>query len=490
MANARRGISRREFIKAAGMGALAAGAGPAVFLPGRTYAAEKSLKILVWSHFVPRFDKEWFDAFAKNWGQANNVLVTVDHIGLAEIPSRTASEIAAGQGHDLIEWVAPPAQFEPSVHDLTDLNREAEKRFGKQHPLCKKSSFNPHTRKYYSFCHGWTIDPGCYRKSLWEKAGKPDGPETWQDLITYGGKIKKEQGIQLGIGLSQELDSNMAARALLWSFDSSIQDAGENVILNNPRTVEAVEYMAKLYEAAMVPEVFSWTAVSNNQALIAGRASYILNSISAYRSAQKEVPEIAKDVYFTPALKGPRGTRWSCEHVIYNYMVPKYSKNVDLAKQFLLDLVANYDQAMYASELYNSPAFFDAPIKPGSRGYAPVKGAKKLRDLHNAWFDEDPFRLDGEAKGKLAVLKDAEAWATNVGHPGPANPAEGEIFATFVLPNMMANAARGMKADVAVQQAELLVKSIFAKWRQKGLIGGGAAPAAGKKAGSAPAKKP
>ncbi|MBI5016164.1 MAG: extracellular solute-binding protein [Deltaproteobacteria bacterium] len=481
-----KGLNRREFIKTAGVGALAAGLGPAVFAPGRIWAADKTLKILVWSHFVPRFDNEWFDKFAKGWGEANGVQVTVDHIGLAELPSRTAAEISAGQGHDLIEWIAPPAQFEPSVHDLTDLNREAEKRFGKQHPLCKKSSFNPRTKKYYSFCHGWTIDPGNYRKSLWEKAGKASGPETWQDLITYGGKIKKDQGIQLGIGLSQELDSNMAARALLWSYDSSIQDANENVILNNPRTLEAVEYMAKLYQDAMVPEVFSWTAVSNNQALIAGRASYILNSISAYRSAQKQVPEIAKDIYFTPALKGPRGTRWSCEHVIYNYMIPKYSKNVDLSKRFLLDLVANYDQAMYASELYNSPAFFDSPIKPGNRGYAPVGGAKKLRDLHNAWFDDDPFRLEDEEKGKLAVLKDAEAWATNVGHPGPANPAEGEVFATFVLPNMMANAARGMKPDVAVAQAELLIKAIFDKWRQKGLIGGGTPVGAPKK--SAPAK--
>jgi multiple sugar transport system substrate-binding protein len=59
-----------------------------------------------------------------------------------------------------------------------------------------------------------------------------------------------------------------------------------------------------------------------------------------------------------------------------------------------------------------------------------------------------------------------------MGHPGPANPAEGEVFATFVLPNMMANAARGMKAETAVEQAELLTKTIFAKWRQKGLVGG------------------
>jgi multiple sugar transport system substrate-binding protein len=264
----------------------------------------------------------------------------------------------------------------------------------------------------------------------------------------------------------------MASRGLLWSYDSSIQDENENVVLNNPNTVEAVAYMARLFKEAMVPEVFAWTAVSNNQALIAGRASYILNSISAYRSAQKEVPEIAKDIYFTPALKGPRGTGWGCEHVIFNYIIPKYSKNADTGKKFLLDLVANYDQAMYASELYNSPAFFDAPIPAGNRGYPAVAGAKKFRDLHNAWFDNDPFALPGEAKGKLAVLKDAEKWSTNMGYPGPANPAEGEVFATFILPNMLANAARGMKPEDAVAQAEILTKAIFDKWRKKGLVGG------------------
>ncbi len=468
----RKGLTRREFVKTAGLGAIAAGVAPALLLPGRSRAAGKELKILVWAHFVPRFDKEWFDKYAKNWGEANGVNVTVDHINLAELPSRTAAEVSAGQGHDLIEWISPPSQFEPSVLNLADVVKEAEKRFGKQHPLCHRSSYNPNTKKYYSFCPGWTIDPGDYRKSLWEKAGKPDGPATWEDLVTYGGKIKKDQGIQLGVGLSQELDSNMAARGLLWSFDSSIQDAKENVILYNENTVEAVAYMARLYKEAMVPEVFAWTAVSNNQALIAGRAAYILNSISAYRSAQKEVPEIAKDIYFTPALKGPRGTGLACEHVIYNYIIPKYSKNVDTGKKFLLDLVKNYDQAMYASELYNSPAFFDAPIPSGDRGYPAVKGAKKFRDLHNAWFSEDPFALPGEEKGKLAVLKDAEKWSTNLGYPGPANPAEGEVFATFVLPNMMANAARGMKPQDAVAQAELLVKAIYVKWRKKGLVGG------------------
>ncbi len=464
-------ITRRQFIKTTLGGAALAGTGGLIF-PRYGAAQPKTLKILLWAHFVPRFDKEWFDDFAKNWGAANGIEVTVDHISIAQIPARTSAEVAARSGHDLIEWPSPPSQFEPSVLDLTDVNQEAERRFGKQLALCKRSSFNPKTNKYYSFCHGWVIDPGDYRKSLWEKVGKPQGPETWDDLITYGGEILKKHRVQLGIGLSQEIDSNMAARALLWSYDTGVQDENENVIINNEYTVEAAAFMAKLYKAAMTPEVFAWAAASNNRALIAGKASYILNSISAYRSGQKTVPEIARDVFFVPPLRGPRGTRWTSEHVIYNYIIPKYSKSVDTAKEFLLALVENYDQAMYQSELYNSPAFFDTPVPSGNRGYSSVAGARKLRDLHNTWFEKDPFALPGEATDKLRVLKDAEKWSTAVGHPGPASPAIGEVYGTFVLPNMMANASRGMQPTTAVAQAETLVQAIFKKWREKGLVGG------------------
>ncbi len=470
--NTRKGITRRDFVKTSGAGLLALGLGGAnLMAPTRARAAGKSLKILQWAHFVPSYDKDFFDPFAKNWGEAHGVDVTVDHIGLAEIAARTAAEIAAGEGHDLIEWVSPPSQLEPKVMDLTDLNQEAEKKFGKQNRVCTMSSYNPFTKKHYGFSHGWTIDPGNYRKSLWTKVGRPHGPEKWEDLIKYGSRIKKELGVQMGIGMSQEIDSNMAARALLWSYDSSVQDMHERIVLNNPRTVEAVKYMTKLYKEAMTPEIFSWAAVSNNQALIAGRASYILNSISAYRSAQEQVPEIAKDVFFVPALKGPSGKRWSSEHVIYIYIIPQYSKNADTAKQFILDLLENYDQAVYHSKLYNSPAFFDTHVPMGSRGYAPVKGARNLLDLSNAWFDDDPFRLEGEAKGKLAVLKDARQWTTNVGHPGPSNPAIGEIFSTFVLPNMMAQAAQGMKPALAVEEADKRIKAIFEAWRKRGLVG-------------------
>jgi multiple sugar transport system substrate-binding protein len=47
------------------------------------------------------------------------------------------------------------------------------------------------------------------------------------------------------------------------------------------------------------------------------------------------------------------------------------------------------------------------------------------------------------------------------------------VFATFVIPNMFARAARGEVSPAqAVTQAEARVKPIFEKWRARGLVGG------------------
>lgn len=466
-----RPISRRTFMKLVGVSAVAAAAGPTLL---RAQGQSGTLRILQWSHFVPSYDT-WFDRYAQQWGAANGVNVVVDHVNLADLPATVAAQLSAGSGHDLIEIVGAEAgAFEPSLLDLTDVNQEAASRFGPQLDMSRRYSYNPVTNKYYGFCVGWTIDPANYRRSLWEEAGMGEGPSTWQDLIDIGGRIRDEQGVQLGIGLAQELDSNMAHRAILYSFDSALQDADGNIVIDQgeyfERAIEAVNFMKELYEAAMTPEVFAWNAASNNQALLAGRASYILNSISAYRSAQEDVPDIANDVFFGPALKGPRGTSYSNAHVIYNYIVPQHSQNVDAAKQFMLDLAENYDQAMYASKLYNSPSFFTSPVS-GNSEFPSVPGASTFADLHQAWFNDDPFRLEGEPEGKLRPLMNAEQWTTNVGHPGVTSPAVAEVFNTFIIPNMFARAVRGdQTVEEAIRTAAGESRAVFDAWRTRGLV--------------------
>lgn len=410
------------------------------------------LSILLWSHFVPSHDT-WFDQFVADWGEQVGVNVTVDHLNVGEVPARISSEIGAGQGHDLLQYIAPLAQFEPSVLDLADVTSEANNRHGEQLGICQRSSFNPATGKTYAFAPGWVPDPGNYRRSMWEQVGLPNGPSTWDELLEGGSEILSSQDVQLGIGMSQEIDSNMAGRALLWSFGASIQDENENVVLDSPETVAAVEYMAQLFKGAMTDEVFSWNASSNNQGLVAGELSYILNSISAYRTSQDTDVEIADDTFFVPALEGPAAAL-AAQHVMYNWIIPQHAANPDAAKEFLLHYTENFESVTYHSKLYDFPAW---------SGLVPNL---------EAWLQEDPF--GSNPSDKLSFLTTATDWATNIGYPGPANTAEGEIFGLPTIPNMFARAARGEATpEEAVAEAARECESVFAKWREQGLVGGG-----------------
>jgi ABC-type glycerol-3-phosphate transport system substrate-binding protein len=435
-------------------GTTSAAGGPAVSFLEPREALSGELKILLWSHFVPAHDT-WFDPFVREWGDMVGVDVTVDHIAVADVPAAIAAEIQSGQPeHDLMQYIAVLSQHEPSVVDMSDVVAEAETRYGPMLDLTRRSSFNPNTEKYYAYAPSWVPDPGDYRKSLWEGVGMPDGPRTWDDLLQGGSEIFSSQGIQLGIGMSQEIDSNMAMRALMWSFGGAIQDESENVVINSDATIAAIEYMKNLYEQAMTPEVFAWNAASNNQGLNAGELSYILNSISAYRTAQDEGLDVADDILFTPALEGPAAALVA-SHVMYNWIIPDSPDvNVSAAKEFLLHYTENLAPVAWHSKLYDFPAF-----------------PERVPDLES-WLDNDPF--GSQPANKLTVLKNSLDWSTNIGHPGPANPAIGQVFGEAILPVMFADAAQGNKTpQEAVADAEAQINAIFDEWRGRGLVGTG-----------------
>src|SRR5207245_6826810 len=76
------GLSRRDFVKLTGSGALAlgAGSGPFFLFPQRAAAEQKTLKILQWSHFVPAYDT-WFDcSFCKKLEKEINTNCILAHL--------------------------------------------------------------------------------------------------------------------------------------------------------------------------------------------------------------------------------------------------------------------------------------------------------------------------------------------------------------------------------------------------------------------------
>jgi len=383
----------------------------------------------------------------KEWGEKNGTEVIVDNIGLAGLNARAAAEVSAQKGHDLFMFLWPPPVFEEQVIDHKEIYEECERKYGKPISLAIKSTYNPKTKKYYGFSDSFVPDPVNYRKDLWDDIGML--PDSWDNIRVGGSRIKRKHRIPVGVGLSAELDTGMAMRAIMYAWGASEQDEAGNLVLNSKQTLDAVKFVKALFQEAMTPEVLAWDASSNNRQMLAGKSSLVLNAISVTRTGENDKLPIHEKIALAKAAKGPV-RRIGLEHVMDVYSIWKFAENIDGAKQFLVDYVGNFRKGFLASEFYNFPCF------PNT-----VPDLQKL-------IANDP---KAKPATKYKVLEDVLNWATNVGYPGYANAAIDEVFSTWVINTMFAEAATGYESpEDAVKKAEEKCKRIWAKWKDRGLI--------------------
>jgi multiple sugar transport system substrate-binding protein len=445
MHKARRRLTRRDAIRVAGAAGVAASVGP--FFHVNPARAAKTLKILQWSHFVPGYDK-WFNGeYTKDWGKKNDTEVIVDNINLALLESRAAAEVGAQKGHDLFMFLMPPSVFEDQVVPMNDVYAECEKRHGKAIDLGIKSTFNPKTKKYFAFSDSYVPDPINYRTDLWGDIGMK--PDSWDEIRSGGKKIKDKHKIPVGVGLSAEIDTGVAMRAIMYAFGAHEQDEAGNLTINSKNTLEALRFVKALFEECMTPEVLAWDASSNNRQMLAGRSSLVLNAISVTRTGENQKMAIHEKIGIAKAARGPV-RRMGLEHVMDCYVIWKFSDNIQGAQKFLVDYIDNFRQAFMASEFYNFPCF-----------------AKTVPDI-NQLISNDKKAIP---PNKYAVLEDVLDWATNIGYPGYSTAPISDTYQTWLLNTMFAEAATGAEMpEAALSRAEAKMKAIWAKWKERGMI--------------------
>jgi multiple sugar transport system substrate-binding protein len=448
-------LSRRELLKKAGMGAAAVGvsgasapfsfAGPMKF---KDRQLKGSLSIIQWVHFVPAYD-DWFDnTWVKQWGQANDVQVNVEHINNTLLDTRAAAEVAAQSGHDLFMNLHPMASYEDQVINHASIIHEVERKVGKYGALGKASTYNPKTKKYFAVSDNYVPDPVIWRHDLWNGIG--EAPFTWDHVRKAAPKLKAI-GHPIGIGQSQELDSNMALIAFMMCFGAFIQNEANRPTLNSKAAVQAVQFMVDIYKNGEDPAIFGWNPASNNNYLYGGTASMILNAISATRTPEAQNLPFSKDLWIWPIPHGPHG-RLGLEHVMGCYSIWKFAQNKENAEKFLADLCIAGKQATLASQLYNFPSF------PGAFPFSQIRKVAKA----------DP----NKPSGKYTVLTTiAEKYTHNIGYPGTTNAAMDEVFSKYLIPQMFAQVSQGkLSAADSVKSISGQVKDIYAKWKARGKI--------------------
>jgi multiple sugar transport system substrate-binding protein len=443
--------TRREVIKRGALGSIVIVYGGAA---AKTAAAGApkfrhrqlagTLRIAQWSHFVPAYDR-WFDnVYVKRWGEANDTEVLVDHINQADIPARAAAEVAAQSGHDLFWFLAPPAQYEDQVIAHNDIVQQVTRRRGKMADVAYRSTYNPRTKKYFAFSDTYAPDPMNYRIDYWGETGLR--PTTWANVLRAAPRLKGANH-PIGLGMSNEIDSNMFLIALMMCYGGFIQNEDQRVTLNSRGTRAALRFAANLFRQGMTNEIFAWTAASNNQAFLAGRLSAAMNAISITRSAEGLNDELQRNIGLLPIPAGPNG-RLGLEHVMGCYVIWKFARNKAMAKKFLVDLEVKYTGAFENSRFYNFPSW------PGA-----VSNIKRRLQRDTV----------GKPAGKYVILDEINRrYTKNVGYPGFSNAAIDEVFNKFLIPQMFAEVAQGKRTpEDAARTYDRQIRQIFQSWRNR-----------------------
>ena len=447
------GMTRRALLRSGGVAAVALASGgrvPHAFagpLRHRGRELGGDLSIVQWTHVIAGYDA-WFNAWAKDWGTRNDVAVKVDHITMTRLPALVAGEAAAQKGHDIVGFLASPTAYEDQVIDHGTIVRAVERKVGAYGAVGRRSTYNPRRGTYFGISDAYVPAPALWRHDLWNGVG--ESPATW-DHVRAAAPALKAAGYPLGIGLSNEPDSNLALLDLMAAFGSFLQHEDNAPAIDSPETVEAVRFMADLQRRGQTDEVFGWNQSSNNQFVFSGRGSLIVNAISAVRMAEDLQLPVADELWIWPLPAGPHG-RFTMPQATSVYSIWKFAKNREAAEMFLADLCTGAELATRAAKLYSFPSF------PGAFP------AERLRPFA-AGDTHHPL-------GKYSILATTAARDTrNVGYPGTTNPAVAETLERFLIPKMFAQVAQGkLSAPSSVRSTAAEMKQIWTKWKTAGRV--------------------
>jgi ABC-type glycerol-3-phosphate transport system substrate-binding protein len=440
-------VARRDFLRLAAGAAGASAAGSLLLLPDGMAAGQKTLRLAKWSHFIPDFDV-WFKGVASDWGVRNNIQVTVDLIPPEKIGAAAMAEVRSGKGHDIFVFPWSPAEYYQHTVDHADVYQVVAGKYGAIPQLAHRSTFNPKNGKYFAFADFWTPSPVHFYQDYWEQIGLPLGPIHYTGLRMGGSRLRDKLGIPLGLAFTPTLEGNVTLHTIFYAFRAWILDGHGSVLFNkNVFAVSALKFIQALYREAGTPAQLEWGPGGNVQAMLARKTSSTTNAISLLRAAEKQEPQVAGKLRIQPPLLGTNGMGVTAlPHATNCSVIWNFSRNQDVARQFLADLI---DTSRLG---YEKSLGCNFPIYP-----------KTVPDLI-VRLSKDPV---ADPPYKYVELKDALHWTPNVGVPGFATPAYMEVFNSSLVPRMVRSVLKGERSpEDAAAVAAIEIQRITDKWQQ------------------------
>jgi len=437
-------FKRRDFLKsAAGVAAGTAMGAGGLILPAdvaaQTYKVvpEKGakLRVLRWKRFV-QGDEDMWAANTKKFTELTGVEVRVDAEGWEDVRPKAAVAANVGSGPDIIISTMEDAhQYPEKLVDVTALANYLGNKYGGWYDSAK--AFGMSGNKWVAIMMGAAGNAIVYRDSHVKAAGFDTVPKDLPGFLKLCQGLKAK-GTPAGFALGNATGDSSWTFWLLWAHGGKLVDEQNNVVINSPETIAALEYSKQLYET-FIPGTLSWLDPNNNKAFLDGQLSLTANGISIYYAAKTSKEEnlqaMAKDIQHANFPIGTIGKQRELV-LVFPMMIFKYTKYPNAAKEYL--------RFMMEKEQY-------VPWQEASIGYVcqPLAAYEK-----SAFWTADP---------KVTPYRDGMKISVPGGYAGRIGYASAGCIADFIVPNMVAEAASGSKtpkeaAERAQKRAERYYK--------------------------------
>lgn len=162
-------------------------------------------------------------------------------------------------------------------------------------------------------------------------------PQTYAELIDMCRKYKHIPGIKYGYIFQAQSYEGLVCNALefIWNNGGSVMQDGK-VTINSPQAVEGLQLMVDIIHSDVSSrDVLNFQEEDARIAFQDGSALFMRNWPYAYKQLNVDGSKVKDKVGIAPLPLGPKGEKSTGTLGGWNYMINKYSKNPDLAWDFV-----------------------------------------------------------------------------------------------------------------------------------------------------------
>ena len=259
-----------------------------------------------------------------------------------------------------------------------------------------------------------------YRESHVKAAGFDTVPEDMAGFLKLCQALKAK-GTPAGFALGNATGDSSWTHWLVWAFGGKLVDDKNNVVINSPETIAALEYAKQLYET-FIPGTLSWLDPNNNKAFLDGQLSLTANGISIYYAAKtSQDPKLQGNGERHPARAFPDRAGRQGDGV--EPRLPDDDLQVFEVPERRQGIPALHDGEGAVRAVAGGVDRLRLPPARGVREERVLDGRSEEHAVPRLHEEHDAGRLRGHA------------WATR----------RRRAIADFIIPNMVAEAASGLE---------------------------------------------